>query len=180
MTTTSPSDILRESFRGVFVIGPVLADKNLSANAKLVYAALMSFDGERGCFPKLTQLAEALGANVSTVRRAIRQLEDEEFIQVKRPTGKDLWRHLHTSYYFMPLTKTEHLAHARTHRVGKTGTRTSVQNEHSNECAKPAPVTPIRSIAIRSIQEETRADARDIPPTEEEINSFMKEQGSTW
>ena len=178
--TTSPSKLLRESFRGIFVIGPVLADKNLSANAKLIYAVLMSFDGERGCFPKLTQLADSMGANVSTVRRAIRQLEEEGFIHVDRPTGKDVWRHRHTSYRFMPLTKNEHLAHARAHRVRKTGTPTSVQNEHSNECAKPALVTPIRSKEIRSIQEETRAPARDIPPSEEEINSFLKEQGSTW
>lgn len=174
---TSLSKSIRTSFRGVFVVGPVLADDGLSASAKLIYATLMSFDGPNGCYPKLQQLADSLGTNISTIRRGIARLEAQGYIEVKRPQGKDVWQHKHTQYYFLPLDKTEHLAHAR--RVTKTHNRTSVQNDHSNDCTKSPIVTNIRSKEIRSIQGDTRASARS-NPLDEDIETYLKEGEIKW
>ena len=174
---TSLSKSIRDTFRGVFVVGPVLADAELSASAKLIYATLMSFDGDRGCFPKLQHLADSLGTNISTIRRGIAKLEERGYIEVERPQGKDIWQHKHTSYYFRPLDKTEHLAHAR--RVNKTHNRTSVQNDHSNDCAKSPTVTNIRSKEIRSIKEDTRASALSVP-LNEDIETYLREGEIKW
>ena len=55
----------------------ILRNPELSANAKTVYSLLLSYAWHNDlCFPGQERLAEHMGAHVSTVSRAITELED--------------------------------------------------------------------------------------------------------
>ena len=57
----------------------------LSANAKTAYSLLLSYAWHNHlCFPGQERLAEHMGAHVSTVSRAITELEDYALIEIER------------------------------------------------------------------------------------------------
>ena len=63
----------------------ILRNPELSANAKTVYSLLLSYAWHNNlCFPGQERLAEHMGAHVSTVSRAITELEDCSLIEIER------------------------------------------------------------------------------------------------
>ena len=63
----------------------ILRNPDLSANAKTVYSLLLSYAWHNDlCFPGQERLAEHMGAHVSTVSRAIAELEDSSLIEIER------------------------------------------------------------------------------------------------
>ena len=73
----------------------ILRNPDLSANAKTVYSLLLSYAWHNNlCFPGQERLAEHMGAHVSTVSRAITELEDCSLIEIeRRGQGKDQLLH---------------------------------------------------------------------------------------
>ena len=63
----------------------ILRDPELSANAKTAYSLLLSYAWHNDlCFPGQERLAEHMGTHVSTVSRAITELEDCSLIEIDR------------------------------------------------------------------------------------------------
>jgi hypothetical protein len=63
----------------------ILRNPDLSANAKTVYSLLLSYAWHNNlCFPGQERLAEHMGSHVSTVSRAIAELEDCSLIEIER------------------------------------------------------------------------------------------------
>jgi predicted transcriptional regulator len=63
----------------------ILRNPDLSANAKTVYSLLLSYAWHNNlCFPGQERLAEHMGSHVSTVSRAISELEDCSLIEIER------------------------------------------------------------------------------------------------
>ena len=63
----------------------ILRNPDLSANAKTTYALLLSYGWHNNlCFPGQERLAEHMGAHVSTVSRAIAELEQLSLIEIER------------------------------------------------------------------------------------------------
>lgn len=63
----------------------ILRNPTLSANAKTAYSLLLSYAWHNDlCFPGQERLAEHMGAHVSTVSRAIAELEDSSLIEIDR------------------------------------------------------------------------------------------------
>src|SRR5437764_3874011 len=63
----------------------ILRNPELSANAKTVYSLLLSYAWHNNlCFPGQERMAEHMGAHVSTVSRAITELEDCSLIDIER------------------------------------------------------------------------------------------------
>lgn len=63
----------------------ILTDKKLSAFAKLSYALLLSYAWQKdSCFPGQERMADDLGLSERHLRRAIKELEDCNYISVER------------------------------------------------------------------------------------------------
>ena len=63
----------------------ILRNPELSANAKTAYSLLLSYAWHNNlCFPGQERLAEHMGSHVSTVSRAITELEDYSLIEIER------------------------------------------------------------------------------------------------
>jgi hypothetical protein len=63
----------------------ILRNAEISANAKVVYSLLLSYAWHNNlCFPGQERLAEHMGTHVSTVSRAITELEECSLIEIER------------------------------------------------------------------------------------------------
>jgi len=63
----------------------ILRNPELSANAKTAYSLLLSYAWHNDlCFPGQERLAEHMGTHVSTVSRAVAELEDCSLIEIER------------------------------------------------------------------------------------------------
>ena len=63
----------------------ILRNADVSANAKVVYSLLLSYAYHNNrVFPGQERLASEMGAHVSTVSRAISELEDCSLIEIER------------------------------------------------------------------------------------------------
>lgn len=63
----------------------ILRNADISANAKVVYSLLLSYAWHNNlCFPGQERLAEHMGTHVSTVSRAITELEGCSLIEIER------------------------------------------------------------------------------------------------
>ena len=63
----------------------ILRNPELSANAKTAYSLLLSYAWHNNlCFPGQERLAEHMGSHVSTVSRAITELEECSLIEITR------------------------------------------------------------------------------------------------
>ena len=63
----------------------ILRNPDLSANAKTAYSLLLSYAWHNSlCFPGQERLAEHMGTHVSTVSRAIAELEACSLIEIER------------------------------------------------------------------------------------------------
>lgn len=74
----------------------------ISSDAKLCWGRLKSYSERDGsCYPKQEQLSEELGMSLSRLRRAIDELEENKFIQIKRPSGFNKLMHKNNQYFFL-------------------------------------------------------------------------------
>jgi hypothetical protein len=63
----------------------ILTEKKLSAYAKLSYALLLSYAWQKdSCFPGQQRMANDLGLSERHLRRAIKELEDSNYISIER------------------------------------------------------------------------------------------------
>lgn len=63
----------------------VLRSPKLSAGAKLTYAMLLSYAWQNDfCFPGQDTLAKDMGAGTRSIVRYVRELEDAEFLTIKK------------------------------------------------------------------------------------------------
>ena len=63
----------------------ILRNPDISANAKVVFAMFLSFAWHNNkCFPGQERLAENMGTHISTVSRAITELEQLSLIEIQR------------------------------------------------------------------------------------------------
>lgn len=63
----------------------ILRNPDISANAKTAYSLMLSFAWHNNlCFPGQERLAELMGTHVSTVSRAIAELEASSLIEIER------------------------------------------------------------------------------------------------
>lgn len=75
----------------------ILQNPDLSIGAKATYAVMLSYAWQKDhCFPGQTTLAKHLGSGERSVRRYIKELEEEGFIKIKqRGLGKVNYYELH-------------------------------------------------------------------------------------
>jgi hypothetical protein len=89
-------------FVGAFIPNAILRCKELSSMAKLVWARLCEFAGEKGeCYPSQETLANELGTNKRSIIRSLQELEDHGFIKRVKPTGQDKLNHKTNRYKFL-------------------------------------------------------------------------------
>lgn len=89
-------------FVGSFIPNWLLQCSAISSTAKLCYARLAQYAGEKGyCYPSQAQLAQEIGIGVRQVIRVLKELENKGFIEVEKPQNKDKLRHFRNKYYFI-------------------------------------------------------------------------------
>ncbi len=63
----------------------LLNNKNLTNNAKVVYAKLLSYAWHNNqVFPGQERMAEEIGSSKSTVGRAVQELEEQGWLEIQR------------------------------------------------------------------------------------------------
>jgi DNA-binding MarR family transcriptional regulator len=84
-------------FHGAFIPNWLLQRTEVSVGAKLCYARLCQYAGNKGfCYPQHKIIATELGVNISSVKRHLKELVDFSLIEVER--GK------HNNKYFFLLS----------------------------------------------------------------------------
>ena len=72
-------------FTGAWIPNWLLERKEISMNAKGVYARLCQFAGPNGrCYPRRATVAKECGMHISSVDRAIRELKEKKLIECVR------------------------------------------------------------------------------------------------
>lgn len=61
----------------------IATDAGLSLQARAMYAILLSYDGDRGCFPAKATLARDAGVSPSTVLRLLHELREAGVIVIQ-------------------------------------------------------------------------------------------------
>lgn len=73
-------------FVGLFVPNGLARYRKISANAKLLYGRLTQFAGKNGeCFPSQALLAQEIGLTERAIRKLIKELKDDRFIEIVTP-----------------------------------------------------------------------------------------------
>lgn len=76
--------------------------KGLNITEKMIYMTLWSMAGEKSyCFPAVKTIAEELMIGDSTVRRALKSLEDKHCIYVLNQINKETDKQLNNLYYII-------------------------------------------------------------------------------
>lgn len=89
-------------FVGSFIPNALLRFPGLSSTAKLIWARLAQYAGEKGiAFPKITSLADEIGLSESQTQRLLKELEHKHFIRRIKPTGTQRLQHLPDFYVFL-------------------------------------------------------------------------------
>jgi uncharacterized phage protein (TIGR02220 family) len=89
-------------FVGAFIPNAIMEHPGLTSSAKLLWARLALFAGEKGyCWPSQETLADSIGVSVRTVRTILRELVEQGFIQARKPEGMDKVAHKTTVYEFL-------------------------------------------------------------------------------
>lgn len=91
--------------KNCFFVSNFIFDYQLSSKAFYVYCYLRRCKNQRTskCFPSGATMAKACGLSESSVRRAIRELEQKELITVTHQFRDS--RQLSNSYTFLPLAR---------------------------------------------------------------------------
>lgn len=89
-------------FAGSFIPNCLMEYSEISSTAKLVWARLSQYAGEKGyCWPKQETLAKEVGLSTDRVKRVLAELKDAGFIEIKHPKGVDKLNHAPNKYYFV-------------------------------------------------------------------------------
>ncbi len=89
-------------FVGAFIPNDILRNPKLTFGAKVIYARLCQYSGEKGeCFPAIETLSAEVGIQKRQCLRYIEELEKMKLIRIDRPTGKDKLFHKTNRYCFI-------------------------------------------------------------------------------
>jgi len=90
------------TFVGSFIPNGLLKYKGVSSTAKLLWARLAQYAGKNGvAWPSQDSLAEEIGVSVTTIKRFMKELIDDGFIECEKPLGLDRLGHKTNRYYFL-------------------------------------------------------------------------------
>lgn len=89
-------------FYGIMVPNCMCKLSSISWSAKAVYGRLTQYSGRDGrVYPKQKTLSYELGLSKITIIRSLKELEDNKFITIVKPTGSDKLKHFSNSYGFL-------------------------------------------------------------------------------
>lgn len=92
-------------FTGIYIPNCIVELTEISSEAKLIWGRLSQYLGEGRnkdyCHPKQETLSVELGIPLTSIRRAIKELEKNKFIEIERPDGQNRLKHLSSRYYFL-------------------------------------------------------------------------------
>jgi DNA-binding Lrp family transcriptional regulator len=89
-------------FNGIHIPDCICSLDSISWSAKACWGKLKEYAGTKGvCFPKQDNIAKDLGLSISTVKRALKELEDEQFIKINKPVGFQKLMHYNCTYSFL-------------------------------------------------------------------------------
>jgi DNA-binding transcriptional regulator YhcF (GntR family) len=79
-----------------------MRSKLLTPGAKLLWARLAQFAGKDGkCYPSYQTLADEIGYSVKNIPNLLKELEENQFIEIIHPEGEDRLLHRHNQYEFL-------------------------------------------------------------------------------
>ena len=74
---------------GFTIVPNVIINSKLPKELKMIYIVLLMFAFKKGnCFPSVNLLSDILQANERTVRRQLKKLKDEGWIEIENRKGK--------------------------------------------------------------------------------------------
>ena len=89
-------------FVGAFIPNALMKYTDLSQGAKLTWARLAQYAGEKGeAYPSLETLANDIGVKKLQAIQYLKELEKKQFIEVLRASGKDKLLHKTNRYIFL-------------------------------------------------------------------------------
>jgi DNA-binding Lrp family transcriptional regulator len=89
-------------FNGIFIPDDIVKCSVLNSTDKLCWGRLYKYSGKNGvCYPKQKTLAEEIGVSEQVILRSLKNLENNKFIEVERPKGKDRILHKSSRYFFI-------------------------------------------------------------------------------
>ena len=89
-------------FVGAFIPNALMKYTDLSQGAKLTWARLAQYAGEKGeAYPSLETLANDIGVKKLQAIQYLKELEKKQFIKVLRANGKDKFLHKTNRYIFL-------------------------------------------------------------------------------
>ena len=89
-------------FVGAFIPNALMEYTGISQGAKLIYARLSQYAGEKGeAYPSLETLANDIGVKKLQAIQYLKELEKKQFIKVLRANGKDKFLHKTNRYIFL-------------------------------------------------------------------------------
>lgn len=147
-------------FVGSFLPNWLLKSKDVSVGAKVCYARLCQFAGERNdCRPSQETLATELGVTVRQVRRYLAELEESKLVEGdQRGLGQS------NVYFFL------------WHESMNDPDRTNMSGQGGQEC----PVRQdkyVRSTITKRESLEERYSGKLLIPTVQEVESLMRSRG---
>jgi Helix-turn-helix domain len=75
---------------GSFLPNGIMKLTSIGSTAKLIYGRLCQYAGEKGyCWPAISTLADAIGCSKTTVKKAIKELQDANLIEVEHRYSED-------------------------------------------------------------------------------------------
>lgn len=134
-----------------------LCDNTLSVNARFLYSVLRTYawnrDGEMKVWPSCATLANTMASSISTVKRAIKELEDRKWVTRKERKGTSSLTYIHDPGEVTsdPTKTTGQVTHDEGGRSPMT---------HEVEC-----IEEDKDPALENVREITRTeDEGDLPP----------------
>jgi hypothetical protein len=89
-------------FYGILIPNCISRLTTITSSAKMIWGRLAQYASENGkCYPKQETLANELGLSLSTILRGLKELEDNKFIVIVIPKGKDRLLHRNHQYGFL-------------------------------------------------------------------------------
>ena len=141
----------------------VLTDRSLSAKARLVYARLLKYHNQKTgqCNPSEERLGLDLGYSDRSIRTALRELDDIEYIDIRRGGG----RRISNQYYPILIGgKNEYLNAEKLRfetRKAASAEKKKEKKKEQNAKAESMPPQPVR----------TKPAARDVSEAEKMLES---------
>lgn len=89
-------------FTGCFIPDCIFYDHRLSPSAKLLYGRLLRYAGKHGiAWPKQSTLADEMGLSNNQIIILLKELENNKYIIIEKPSGIDRLQHKPNKYHFI-------------------------------------------------------------------------------